>query len=206
MAIMSILIGKGHCRATLSLLAGMGIVLNTSHTRFLKKPWFFPRMSAHMFAMHSSLQKLSHIGYIIMVSPQYECSYGNQEHLYLRRLYHNHSIGMVCLQHKFLYLSSYILFKVDYSQWLHWYSIISVCNISLYIWFVSIMSHHMFVKLSLPCKSFLTLATYVWFLPSLSTHMFVKFTLPCKSFLTLVTFVWFLPSMNSLMVTKNTFI
>ena len=85
--------------------------------------WVFPRMSAHMFAMHSSLQKLSHIGYISMVSPQYECSYGNQEHLYLRRLYHNHSIGMVCLQHKVLYLSSYILFKVDYSQQLYEYCI-----------------------------------------------------------------------------------
>ena len=167
---------------------------------------FFPRMSAHMFAMHSSLQKLSHIGYISMVSPQYECSYGNQEHLYLRRLYHNHSIGMVCLQHKFLYLSSYILFKVDYSQWLHWYSIFSVCNISLYIWFVSIMSPHMFVKLTLPCQSFLTLATFVWFLPSMSVHMFVKCTLPCKSFLTLATFVWVLPNMSALMVAKNTFI
>ena len=50
------------------------------------------------------------------------------------------------------------------------------------------MSPHMFVKLTLPCKSFLTLATYVWFLPSMSAHMFVKFTLPCKGFLTLPTF------------------
>ena len=85
---------------------------------------------SYVCQVYTSLQKLSHIGYICMVSPQYEFSYGNEEHFYLRRLYHNYSIGMVCVQHGFLYLPSNHLFIVDFSQRLHCYVVFSACSIS----------------------------------------------------------------------------
>ena len=66
---------------------------------------------------YSSMQNISHIGCTDMVSLMYKTLYD----LFLWRHYYNGSIDVLAQINVLIYWSQSLLFKKDFSQWLHLY-------------------------------------------------------------------------------------
>ena len=160
---------------------------------------------------------LSHNGCIDKVSPQYEYTYGYQDHPSKKNLFSHwwHWIGF-SLVWIIIWWSRKLLNSVQCA--LKWFfptmsqhmssknTLLWKCSLTMGALIRSLpsMTPHMFIKTTILWKCFVTLGALKWLLLIMYHHMFINTTLLWKFFLIKDALIWFLPSMNHHMLVKNT--
>ena len=144
--------------------------------------WF--RLMIYGMSTHLYVWMPCHIGYIDMVSPQYESSCDNKAS-FLNKSLVTLAALIWSLPSVYGYLTCKMLFPWEI-----------LLTLGALIWFLPSVSHHVFCKSTFMCECLVTLVTWIWFFHSMCPHVFFKVTIFWKSLIPLAALVWFITSMS----------